>query len=342
MNPFISFCLYVSARVFVQYLKSRPKDTQIRSSLQFLLQAMQAIKRRNPLTESFLVQLDVDLEGAGIEDTSSLRAPLQSKSPVEASRSEGCPMGHVHLDHRPTYGNNGLNAYNEPNGNPSLASTYAPQQQPIINYTDTTEMSTESLNFMSMGDTFDLPNRPAGQSPNSNPSASSNIQRSPQSYGSNMDITPDTSSGEHLTPNSNTQQHHSSTSTYSPKNLWQTDNTSTGISTSDSARLTGMMSANTTSNPFSDFDMQNFTHNRPQETHGIAFPNWGDGTSTGLTPGPTGLTPAATGMTPQAGMADMLNMSDAEWNQMMENMQFQGWEPGVEHAQMLVNGREFR
>lgn len=36
------------------------------SSLQFLLQAMQALRRKNPLTESFLVQLDLDLEGAGI------------------------------------------------------------------------------------------------------------------------------------------------------------------------------------------------------------------------------------------------------------------------------------
>lgn len=62
MNPFISFCLYVAARVFVQYLKSRPNDTQASDSLRFLLSAMNALKRRNPLTESFLVQLDVDLE----------------------------------------------------------------------------------------------------------------------------------------------------------------------------------------------------------------------------------------------------------------------------------------
>jgi hypothetical protein len=66
MNPFISFCVYVAARVFVQYLKTRPKDQQMNSSLQFLLQAMQALRRKNPLTESFLVQLDLDLESAGI------------------------------------------------------------------------------------------------------------------------------------------------------------------------------------------------------------------------------------------------------------------------------------
>jgi hypothetical protein len=66
MNPFISFCVYVAARVFVQYLKTRPNDQQMISSLQFLLQAMQALRRRNPLTESFLVQLDLDLESAGV------------------------------------------------------------------------------------------------------------------------------------------------------------------------------------------------------------------------------------------------------------------------------------
>ena len=75
MNPFMSFCLYVAARVFVQYLKSRPKDQQVRSSLQFLLTAMQALRRRNPLTESFLVQLDVDLEGTGLEIDNFSRNP---------------------------------------------------------------------------------------------------------------------------------------------------------------------------------------------------------------------------------------------------------------------------
>jgi hypothetical protein len=68
MNPFISFCLYVAARVFVQYLKSRPDDNATGDALGFLLQAMNAMKLKNPLTESFLVQLDVDLEGLGLKD----------------------------------------------------------------------------------------------------------------------------------------------------------------------------------------------------------------------------------------------------------------------------------
>lgn len=50
----------------MQYLKSRPDDSQTVDSLRFLLAAMGALKRRNPLTESFLVQLDVDLEALGM------------------------------------------------------------------------------------------------------------------------------------------------------------------------------------------------------------------------------------------------------------------------------------
>ena len=66
MNPFVSFCLYVAARVFTQYLKARPTDHSITASLQFLMQAMNVIKRRNPLTESFLVQLNLDIEASGV------------------------------------------------------------------------------------------------------------------------------------------------------------------------------------------------------------------------------------------------------------------------------------
>jgi hypothetical protein len=50
----------------VQYLKWRPKDQTIVASLQFLGSAMLALSKRNPLTESFIAQLEVDLEGTGI------------------------------------------------------------------------------------------------------------------------------------------------------------------------------------------------------------------------------------------------------------------------------------
>ncbi|ERT01274.1 hypothetical protein HMPREF1624_02516 [Sporothrix schenckii ATCC 58251] len=89
MNPFISFCLYVAARVFVQYLKSRPDESRAADSLRFLLTAMSALKRRNPLTESFLVQLDVDLEALG-ERIPQLKSafPMSYDSP-----STGVPQG---------------------------------------------------------------------------------------------------------------------------------------------------------------------------------------------------------------------------------------------------------
>ncbi|KAL4933914.1 putative C6 transcription factor Prf [Aspergillus undulatus] len=76
MNPFISFCVYVAARVFVQYLKFRPDDTAARSSLQFVFVVLDALKIQSPLTESFLVQLEVDIEGTPFQD---IRLPTNSQ-----------------------------------------------------------------------------------------------------------------------------------------------------------------------------------------------------------------------------------------------------------------------
>ncbi|KAI1942459.1 hypothetical protein LOZ66_000860 [Ophidiomyces ophidiicola] len=85
MNPFLSFCLYVAARVFVQYLRSRSEDLTVRSSLQFLISAMNALKSKNPLSQSFLVQLEFDLENSNLETPSvvcsSLPCTLQQPDP---------------------------------------------------------------------------------------------------------------------------------------------------------------------------------------------------------------------------------------------------------------------
>ncbi|KAF2747259.1 hypothetical protein M011DRAFT_467781 [Sporormia fimetaria CBS 119925] len=95
MNPYISFCIYVAARVFVQYLRTRPKDQQMNSTLQFLLQAMQALKRKNPLTGSFLAQLDVDLEGAGLAGVEDRRNGLSQALPgLGANACELPPLRH--------------------------------------------------------------------------------------------------------------------------------------------------------------------------------------------------------------------------------------------------------
>jgi len=84
MNPFIAFCLYVAARVFVQYLKSRPEDQSVRAALDFLLGALRALKRINPLAESFLVQLDVDL---GTAEETNLSSRFSSSAGQSAVRT---------------------------------------------------------------------------------------------------------------------------------------------------------------------------------------------------------------------------------------------------------------
>ncbi|KAL8854561.1 MAG: hypothetical protein Q9221_000596 [Calogaya cf. arnoldii] len=66
-NPFMAFCLYVASRVFIHVLKKNPNETEIRSSLEFLLLAMQQFRKVNPLSESFLIQLGLDSQGTGID-----------------------------------------------------------------------------------------------------------------------------------------------------------------------------------------------------------------------------------------------------------------------------------
>ena len=60
------------------------------SSLQFLLQAMEALRRKNPLTESFLVQLDLDLEGAGLQ---GMRHQPYTQPTRKVSQNPEIPQG---------------------------------------------------------------------------------------------------------------------------------------------------------------------------------------------------------------------------------------------------------
>ncbi|KAL8755642.1 MAG: hypothetical protein Q9184_004735 [Pyrenodesmia sp. 2 TL-2023] len=78
MNPFISFCLYVAARVFIHVLKKTPGEAEVRSSLEFLLAVMQSFKTTNPLSESFLIQVGLDLQGGGIGDMLQTGTPSAS------------------------------------------------------------------------------------------------------------------------------------------------------------------------------------------------------------------------------------------------------------------------
>lgn len=78
MNPFINFCLYVAARVFIHVLKKTPGDAEVRSSLEFLLAVMQSFKTTNPLSESFLIQVGLDLQGGGIGNMLQTGTPSAS------------------------------------------------------------------------------------------------------------------------------------------------------------------------------------------------------------------------------------------------------------------------
>ncbi|PYH58087.1 putative C6 transcription factor Prf [Aspergillus niger CBS 101883] len=68
MDPFMAFCIYVAARVFIQYLKFRPNDSAARSSLQFAFSALDVLKQKNPLAESFVIQLEFDIGGTAFGD----------------------------------------------------------------------------------------------------------------------------------------------------------------------------------------------------------------------------------------------------------------------------------
>lgn len=267
MNPFISFCLYVAARVFVQYLKSRPKDGQVKASLQFLLSAMHAIKRKNPLTESFLVQLDVDLEGAGLDDTNHLRASMQ-KNRGEPTKSPGCgqPMLGANMDtHTRTYGDSGLAVYNQPNHNSG--------------HTDAQDTSSAMYSFTPNMSQFELPNRQ--RTPGS--INSSGVYQSPSNgYNPEMDTSPD-GSGEQQTPGSSAQSQHnpSSQSSYSPRNQQQ-DHTS-GLRMDPSAVAPMLEPGLSAEFPMSAFSSDGIDIQQA----GYVLPQAWSGNGSGLTPDQT-------------------------------------------------------
>ena len=67
MNPYLVFCLYVAARVLVQHVKGNRQDGEVKTSLEFLLTAMAALRKKVPLAESFMIQLQLDIEGSGLD-----------------------------------------------------------------------------------------------------------------------------------------------------------------------------------------------------------------------------------------------------------------------------------
>ncbi|KAK1019046.1 hypothetical protein LTR54_000859 [Friedmanniomyces endolithicus] len=343
MNPFISFCLYVAARVFVQYLKSRPKDTQVRASLQFLLSAMHAIKRKNPLTESFLVQLDVDLESAGLEDARQFRAAAPKLAASEPARHEGCPftVGMQQADTagcRPTYGDQGLSLYNDP---ASTSSIVAPAS---VNVNSLDYTSAEMSDYISGTAAYELPNRQR------TPASIPNYRSPPQGNMADMDISPD-GSNDHPTPNSSTNsQLNSSSGTsntgYSPQHHQQQQQQQPQPQQQQQQQHYALnakpIDHTILPNAFM-FDISNFDPSDPQNQNqqpqpGFVLPeNWTAAAAAAMGPGQTSSFspggPGATGMTPGA-MNEMMGMSDADWTQMLDGFEpgggGGGWDAGIE------------
>ena len=67
MGPWVSFCLYLSARVFVQFLSEpdRPDKRKLLQSLSFLTGFMKSLKQKSPYTISLLLQLEADVAALG-------------------------------------------------------------------------------------------------------------------------------------------------------------------------------------------------------------------------------------------------------------------------------------
>lgn len=61
------FCLFVAARIYLQCFKMQPENDNARSAVQFLLLAMGVLRSTNPMADSFLVQLELELDGTGVQ-----------------------------------------------------------------------------------------------------------------------------------------------------------------------------------------------------------------------------------------------------------------------------------
>ncbi|KAL1857266.1 hypothetical protein Plec18170_003385 [Paecilomyces lecythidis] len=136
MNTFICFPLYVASRVFVQYLKSRPDDQTVRSTLHFLLSALNAIKHRNPLTESFLIQLKVDLGGTGLESSdiaAKMSCGMKSMMPNASGGAGGGCSPMPSFDNRQQSQQSGSTAESPLSGETLLDNTGAYSQSAVNN-----------------------------------------------------------------------------------------------------------------------------------------------------------------------------------------------------------------
>lgn len=353
MNPFISFCVYVAARVFVQFLKTQPKDQQINSSLQFLLQAMQALRRKNPLTESFLVQLDLDLESAGVLglQTKSYFHPSPSGpaelpvntdavrcSPIfeiRESQSANAPMN--------TFANGGLTAHSAPQHTGNSPGPPFHVSQPNLSM----EVEPQPYSFVpSQKDPrIELPNRqksgPRGnQLPKPGPRGLTKAFDMGTNESSEMDTSPDASADLPTPSTTHTQSRHGSSSASFTPPQQQDDPQNSPFriprpspkvpnnNITETSNLPPRSSATHNTNFFPTSDdlfplVPNFYTDPIHPPH-VSGPGFIMPTDWEISNG------GGTGMTP---------ISDGGWNQMLDNINL-GWDSiGPPHGNEDLSGR---
>lgn len=332
LNPFIAFCLYVAARVFVQYLKSKKTDMTVRASLTFILSAMMALRAKNPLTESFLVQLDVDLEGSG----------LNIPSPLGANRYVNRPAGEC------------------------PANTDAVKCSPLIELRETQSLGQQArgvetglpesmdpgnIDFSNVGSSFMTHHkmqRVSGQRVQSvsseSPKIWGDLQRSSTQQSPSADAQSNGSHSNQPTPASSHQN--SSNTSFSPP-VDYIDNMPPFFS-NDKQNTAAWPITNSTeasqANLFVTSETQENLNIRPQypqqstqfpqsqqfgsvqeissnEQNGFSTSSVNDQSGfgnvfggTGFTPGPTGFTPGPTGTTPGP-WGDLYMQNTSEWNE---------------------------
>lgn len=321
MNPFIAFCLYVSARVFVQYLKARREDAAVLSSLHFLLAAMQVLKTKNPLTESFLVQLDVDLDGTGLDLPSSKsrwkfgqRPPVcltlalhysdsadrnQGESPANTDGLKCSPLFEIRETQAPN-----LNARMEPEKErPIVTSARSANADPGVNdysaffNTDVPQSSvaagqTNPLNDLSFDNSYGFPQvQSVGQhaSPGSTSHHGSSNGTSSRSHSNHP--TPSTSSNP-------TSSYVSNPSPPNPVNM--------GSNHNDGAQFNSTMPFQTRqiSHEFVFRGQGQWQAGNDNNMNFAELKTTMNDVVTGLTPGHTGMTPMPDGMWPTDPMSD--------------------------------------
>ena len=356
MNPFLAFCLYVAARVFIQYLKSRREDSAVKSSLHFLLAAMQVLKTKNPLTESFLVQLDVDLEGTGLDIASHSRWKYGQRPPVDnshfdslnylAEKSQGEVPANTDAIHcsplfeiRATQGGPGMAESsrgvqpqwpdkNTPAPTTSTTESYPRlfnQQQPIPVNDCAKVQKMDHLNPVTDFSGDDLLYGQQGPSPgyvhSENPSSSTQSnQPTPASSsnrpGSYSNFTPPQPNQSAFSPNA---------SGASPQPLFGSNlGANMGVPNPNDAGSWNFTAVHQNKSPQASGD------GVPLRAQGGEGLDIGYSGRTGMTPGATGMTPGATGLTP--GGTGMTPLPDSLWQSVNEGAGSEwmyGWNAGT-------------